>query len=298
MRRGWFSAVAGCSLHSRLAYSILMPALHVPILVMLLGLVLRGVCVRISLGVAKPHHHWWDRAFFWGLDHCKLRPGLCAGWSLAGCDGEKQRVRRRAIRFGSRPSACFCGAGVVAGYALLGACWLNFKNRRHSSGPRPALRQRSARSRAGCFSGRREFVDSFSNFPRIAERWFTPTNLALLWASFRWPPRAAALFAYESLRRRRELAPFIASIALFLFRLPGAGNFDLSLRRAADRHHLLLQPRRRPTSIFGLMGVLFVLPLVLVYTGVRLLDVPAARYCLARVIINQCALAHAADSLA
>jgi cytochrome d ubiquinol oxidase subunit II len=40
-----------------------MPALHVPILVMLLGLVLRGVAFEFRW-VAKPYHHWWDRAFF------------------------------------------------------------------------------------------------------------------------------------------------------------------------------------------------------------------------------------------
>jgi cytochrome d ubiquinol oxidase subunit II len=46
-----------------LAYSILMPALHVPILVMLLGFVLRGVAFEFRW-VAKPNHHWWDIAFF------------------------------------------------------------------------------------------------------------------------------------------------------------------------------------------------------------------------------------------
>jgi cytochrome d ubiquinol oxidase subunit II len=57
-----------------LAYSILMPALHVPILVMLLGLVLRGVAFEFRW-VAKPYHHWWDRAFFGAL---RLRASLRA----------------------------------------------------------------------------------------------------------------------------------------------------------------------------------------------------------------------------
>src|SRR6478672_7208521 len=66
-----------------LAYSILMPALHVPILVMLLGLVLRGVAFEFRW-VAKPHHHWWDRAFFWRSPIASLAPGCVLGGLLQG----------------------------------------------------------------------------------------------------------------------------------------------------------------------------------------------------------------------
>src|SRR4029453_4549273 len=61
-----------------LAYSILMPALHVPVLVMLLGLILRGVAFEFRW-VAKPHHHWWDRAFFSGSIIAAFAQGCILG---------------------------------------------------------------------------------------------------------------------------------------------------------------------------------------------------------------------------
>jgi len=93
-----------------LAYSILMPALHVPILVMLLGLVLRGVAFEFRW-VAKPYHHWWDRALFLGLYDCELRSGLYAGWSVAGRDRERQRVCRGAIRLADAFQPVLWGRG-------------------------------------------------------------------------------------------------------------------------------------------------------------------------------------------
>ncbi len=44
-----------------------------------------GRCVRISLGRETAPPLVGSRLFL-GLDDCKLRPGLCAGWSLAGYD--------------------------------------------------------------------------------------------------------------------------------------------------------------------------------------------------------------------
>src|SRR5947209_20602791 len=44
------------------AYAVIMPALYLPVIVMLLALILRGVSFEFRF-VSKPHHRLWDIAF-------------------------------------------------------------------------------------------------------------------------------------------------------------------------------------------------------------------------------------------
>jgi cytochrome d ubiquinol oxidase subunit II len=183
-----------------LAYSILMPALHIPVLVMLLGLVLRGVAFEFRW-VAKPHHHWWDRAFFWGASVAAFAQGCILGGILHGV-----KVRDDEFAGGIfdwlTPFSLFCGAGLIAGYALLGACWINFK----TTG---ILQDRGRRYAKGSLFLVLMFMTGASlwtpyQFSSIAERWFSLHNLLFLWP-VPVATAAAALFAYEALRRGASL---------------------------------------------------------------------------------------------
>ena len=65
------------------AFAIIMPALYVPIIVMLLALIFRGVAFEFRW-VAKPSHRWWDVAFAAGSIVATFSQGLVLGGYLQG----------------------------------------------------------------------------------------------------------------------------------------------------------------------------------------------------------------------
>jgi len=56
-----------------LAYSVLMPALYMPVIAMLLGLIFRGVAFEFRFK-SKANKHWWDRAFMLGSMVAAFKP--------------------------------------------------------------------------------------------------------------------------------------------------------------------------------------------------------------------------------
>jgi len=101
--------------------------------------------------------------------------------------------------------------------------------------------------------------------PDIARRWFSWPNIALLSPV----PIVTALIAlgeWEALRRRHELTPFLGAIALFLMSFIGIA---ISLwPMIVPYHYTLWQAASSPsTQAFLLIGTLFLLPIILMYTA-------------------------------
>src|SRR6266852_380866 len=107
-----------------LAYSIILPALYLPVIIMLLALVFRGVAFEFRwLGVTRGH---WSSAFAGGSTLAAFCQGLVLGGLIQGI-----KVENGAFAGGTfdwvTPFAVLCGLGLVFGYALLGATWLIMK---------------------------------------------------------------------------------------------------------------------------------------------------------------------------
>jgi cytochrome d ubiquinol oxidase subunit II len=108
-----------------LAYGILMPALYVPLIVMLLSLGLRGVSFefRVQTESLRPH---WDRVFAIGSLLAALMQGIVVGTLLQG-------VAVQGTRYSGGPFECMhplpliCGVGLAISYMVLGAGWLYLK---------------------------------------------------------------------------------------------------------------------------------------------------------------------------
>ena len=108
-----------------LAYSILLPAVYAPTIVMLLGLVFRGVAFEFRWRTKR----WktvWDIGFFLGSFAAAFSQGIILGAIIQGIE-----VADRAYAGGwfnwLTPFSLLTGFAVVSGYCLLGATWLVMK---------------------------------------------------------------------------------------------------------------------------------------------------------------------------
>ena len=110
-----------------LAYSILMPAFYLPVILMLAALIFRGVAFEFRhKAVRRPTRLFWNGAFYGGSFAAALAQGIILGAFIQGVT-----VEGRAFAGGSfdwlTPFSLMVGFAVAAGYVLLGACWLVLK---------------------------------------------------------------------------------------------------------------------------------------------------------------------------
>jgi cytochrome d ubiquinol oxidase subunit II len=250
---------AGLMVTFPLAYSIILPALYLPVIVMLLALVFRGVAFEFRwLGVtSKPH---WTFAFAAGSMLAAFCQGMILGGLIQGI-----RVKDGAFAGGpfdwATPFAVLCGLGLVAGYALLGATWLVMK----TDGSVAKRARIEAKLLLIAVLGFMAIVSLWTPlaFERVAERWFSLPNLLFFW----WVPLATALVAFAAwrwLESEHDVLPFLASIGLFLLGYLGLliSNFPYLVPPSLTIWQTAAAPA---TQIFMLMGTLMLLPIILGY---------------------------------
>ena len=80
------------------AYAVVMPALYLPVIVMLLALVFRGVAFEFRT-VADTSKKYWTFAFAGGSTLAAFCQGLILGGLIQGIKVRERRVRRRHVRF-------------------------------------------------------------------------------------------------------------------------------------------------------------------------------------------------------
>ena len=245
-----------------LAFAIILPAVYFPILVMLLALVFRGVAFEFRFRDAE-HRTFWDHAFGYGSALATFAQGVVLGAFIQGF-----KVEGRHFTGGSfdciTPFSLFTGIALLFGYSLLGAGWLILKTE--------GQLQTQARNQARlCFLGTLAAVGIVSLWTPlvdggIAQRWFSWPNIAFLSPV----PVLTALFGILEWRaiadHKAELSPFIYAVLLFSLSYLGIA---ISLFPMIVPHHYdLWQAASSPdTQIFLGVGTLFLLPVILVYTG-------------------------------
>jgi cytochrome d ubiquinol oxidase subunit II len=244
-----------------LAYSIIMSALYVPIIVMLLALVFRGVAFEFRWRT-KRGQFLWDWAFAFGSTLAAFAQGVTLGALVQGIP-----VEGRAYAGGwwdwLSAFSLLTGVALVIGYALLGATWLIWKTEGHV--------QRRAYDIAfwvapatlvliGAVSLWTPFLSSL-----YAARWFSwpqvllvvPVPLAVLGAGF---------LLLKGLQKQQELAPFLASLALFVLCFIGLG---ISFFPYMVPHAVTIHAAAAPDNSLSvlLVGAAVLVPMILAYTG-------------------------------
>jgi cytochrome d ubiquinol oxidase subunit II len=242
------------------AYAIVMPALYLPMIVMLLALVFRGVAFEFrEIGVNKA---LWNVAFAGGSTIACFAQGIILGGLIQGIAVKDGGYAGGAFDWAT-PFALLCGFGVSFGYALLGATWLTMKTK----GP---LAEHARGQATWLLYVVLAFTAAVSlwtplEFPRIRDRWFALPNIFFLWPV----PLLTALAAFagwRSLRRDGDSGPFIATIVLFL--LGFLGLAISSFPYLVPPSLTIWQAAASPSSqTFMLAGTLVLLPLILGYTG-------------------------------
>jgi cytochrome d ubiquinol oxidase subunit II len=103
-------------------YATLFSAFYLPLLVMLAGLILRGVAFEYRNKTQRLR--WvWDVAFAGGSLVAAFIQGLTVGAMVEGLPIVNGQYAGGEFGWLS-PFAVLCGIGLCLGYALLGACWL------------------------------------------------------------------------------------------------------------------------------------------------------------------------------
>jgi len=244
-----------------LAYSIIMPALYLPVIVMLLALVFRGVAFEFRW-VAKPRHAFWDMSFIGGSTVAAFCQGLILGGLLDGI-----AVENRSFAGGPwdwiSPFSIFCGVSMVVGYALLGATWLVMRVEGELAERARGLAEKLLIAVLVAMV----VVSLWTalSWERISDRWFAFPNILYL-SPVPIITAAVAYLAWRKLRTGSDAIPFVASIGLFVLGFIGLAVSNLPV--LVPPSVTIWEAAAVPSSqLFMLVGAVALLPLIFGYTA-------------------------------
>ncbi len=240
------------------AHGTILTALYLPVAIMLIGLILRGVAFEFRAKAPLAHKRAWDGAFFAGSLMTALSQGFMLGLYVMGLDWTLWHAGFALLTAGA----------LTVAYSFIGACWTILK----ADG---ALQIKAVTWAQGGIWGLVLGMGGISLAtplvsPRIFDRWFSfpemlllaplplmsAALIAALWLSLRHLPTPTDRFAWF---------PFAAATSLMALGFAGmAYSFypyivpeKLTIYEAASSPEAL-------TII--LFGAVFVLPVILAYT--------------------------------
>jgi cytochrome d ubiquinol oxidase subunit II len=245
-----------------LAYSIILSALYLPLILMLAGLIWRGVAFEFRFKAGEVHKPFWDKAFAWGSYIATFFQGVAVGAFINGFE-----VANGAYAGGLfdwlTPFSVFTGAGLLVAYALLGAGWLVMK----TEGELQQRIRRLARPLALALLGVIIVISLWTPYahPEVAARWFSLPNML-----FFAPVPLLVLFAtwaiLWSLARDSHAAPFLLALLLMFL---GYTGLAISFWPHIVPPNISIWDAAAPPQSMGftLVGALFIIPFILGYTA-------------------------------
>lgn len=246
-----------------LAYAILLPAFYIPITLMLLGLIFRGIAFEFRFKATTINtRKIWDYSFHFGSLTAAFFQGLILGSYVQGV-----AAKGRAFAGGSfdwlSAFSVMTGIALIWGYALLGSTWIIMKTDSNT--------QQWARKISLFILLWVAFFMTLVSLwvpflkDEIFHRWFSLPNLLYL-SPVPLLTAGAFLALYLNLMKKKEIIPFFLSISLFSL---GYLGLAISLWPWIIPYHVSLWDAAADPRSLSLMlvAVVLFLPFVLGYTG-------------------------------
>lgn len=244
-----------------LAYATVLPALYIPLTIMLLALIFRGVAFEYRWRT-KRWRGVWDISFAGGSIISTFAQGIALGALVQGI-----RIDDRAYAGGwwdwLTPFSVATGIALVVGYALLGATWLVMKTEGHL---REKMRKRALPLSVVtlCFIGIISLWTPFKDRVYF-ERWLAWP--AIIYSSV--VPILLAIAAWQlvkALRSGKDYTPFFSALCIFILCFVGIG---ISFYPHIVPPSLTIAKAAAPDASlkFLLVGAVILVPMILGYTA-------------------------------
>jgi cytochrome d ubiquinol oxidase subunit II len=242
------------------AYAVVLSTLYLPILLMLIALIFRGVAFEFRF---KAHtSRWvWGVAFNVGSLMTAFAQGVILGSLVEGIPLHPGKYLHGAFAWFS-PFAMMTGVAVVFGYALLGATWLVLK----TEGRLQRIAFDLTRPLMLVVIGFMLIVSAWLPFldSELMARWFTGTHFLYLSPVPILTALNAALL-WRAVLKDKEVQPFVLSLCFFAL---GFIGLVLGMWPNIVPPGMSIWDAASPPSSQGfvLVGAAFLIPAVLAYT--------------------------------
>lgn len=240
------------------AHGIILSSLYLPVALMLICLILRGVAFEFRVKASGWHQELWNRLFFVG----SLGVAIAQGMMLAGV------VTGFADGWLFTAFGLLVGVGLTGGYTLLGATWLVIKmegavhSRALSWSKRAAVLAAvgvAAISLATPFASA-GMMDKWFAWPRVVGLSVLPLLTVAAFAGI-W----TAVVRLQDGSSRREWLPFVLAVWVFVLAFAGLA-YSLYPYLVVDRMTFWQAAAAESSLRFVFVGTCVVLPMIVGYT--------------------------------
>ena len=244
-----------------LAYSVVLSALYLPLILMLLGLIFRGVAFEFRFKARPEKRHIWDKSFIGGSLVATFFQGVALGAFIDGIPVVNRQYAGGGLDWLS-PFTVFCGLALIVAYALLGCTWLIMK----TQGDLQQQMHKLGRPLALAVLVLMGIVSLWTPLAHseIAARWFTLPNL------FWFLPVPILVLVtrfglFKAIARNAHYTPFLLTLVLIFLGYSGLG---ISLWPYIIPPSITIWEAAAPPQSQGFMlvGTLFIIPFILGYT--------------------------------
>ena len=245
-----------------LAYSVLMPAIYLPVITMLLALILRGVAFEFRFK-SNRSRKLWNYVFHMGSLGATLMQGIILGTVVQGIQVENRQYAGGPFDWFT-PFSIFVGVALVCGYMLLGLTWMVMKTTGEDRDWARSL-ARVLLPVVGLFMLLVCVAMPMLNLS-VAERWFSMPNILLLSPIPLLTMCFMAMLWRDLITGARDVRPFVLTLGIFICGFVGLGvsiwpwivPWQISMWDAAAAPE---------SQSFLLIGTLVLLPLILGYVA-------------------------------